>query len=789
MASNGFCKTFRVTATTLSVPGRNDIGYVYTFDNLTEIRRLERDLRIQDRLAAVGRLAAAIAHEIRNPLTSIAGSVSMLSGIADLSDEHRQLLQIVTRESERLNGIITDFLAYSRGKQYRFASVDLLSLLEDTLTLLEHRLVAENTGIRIERKYDFKEALTMADGDKIKQVFWNFCENAVRAMRSGGVLTVSLEQAGEDWQVNFADTGPGMSRQLVEKIFEPFQSQFEGGTGLGLAIVYQIVQAHEGKVWARSKVGEGSVFVLRLRRLAAVQSLPAKRPAAKPELLPDAGETWRRAPEVERMGNILVCDDERSICEMLDIALRRDGHKVETVKSGEDAKRKLESALYDVVVTDIKMPNTDGIEVLRYAHQVSPDSAVILITAVDDYEAAVEAVKAGGATDYIRKSPGLVDEIKLAINRALEKMTLSRQNFAFKRDAATRNSLGNIVGASPAMEKLKQTIRTVASTQSTILIYGESGTGKELVARAVHVCSPRASEPFVSINCGAFPETLLESELFGYVKGAFTGANQNKRGLFEVADQGTIFLDEISEMTLTMQVKLLRVLQERSVRPVGGTTEIPIDVRVIAATNRDLDKQVAENTFREDLYYRLSVIPVSVPPLRERREDVPLLVNHFLKKYAPAAGKKHHASEPAIAGSALRLRLAGQRSPAGKHHRARSGPGNRRRAQCRTSRRTVESAGCGSWRGRTRFCRFRLGPARRRRHGEVRRRHRAFAVAGSACPIQWSADPGGRSAEDFVSVVPAFGEEVRTLAVSSQLSAFSQKQPAPTLIPRDMTES
>ncbi|MGA9800050.1 MAG: ATP-binding protein [Terriglobales bacterium] len=288
VASNGFCKTFRVTATTLSVPGRNPVGYVYTFDDLTEIRRLERDLRIQDRLAAVGRLAAAIAHEIRNPLTSIAGSVSMLAGIADLSDEHRQLLQIVTRESERLNGIITDFLAYSRGKQYRFASVDLLPLLEDTLTLLEHRLNAENRGIRIERNYQFKEALIMADGDKIKQVFWNFCENAVRAMSKGGVLSVSLEQVGEDWQVNFADTGPGMSRQLVEKIFEPFQSQFEGGTGLGLAIVYQIVQAHEGKVWARSKVGEGSVFVLRLRRLAAVETLPAKRPAAIPELVPGA---------------------------------------------------------------------------------------------------------------------------------------------------------------------------------------------------------------------------------------------------------------------------------------------------------------------------------------------------------------------------------------------------------------------------------------------------------------------------------------------------------------------
>jgi two-component system response regulator PilR (NtrC family) len=339
------------------------------------------------------------------------------------------------------------------------------------------------------------------------------------------------------------------------------------------------------------------------------------------------------------MGNILVCDDERSICEMLDIALRRDGHKVETVNSGEVAKRKLDGALYDVVVTDIKMPKVTGIEVLRHAHEVSPDTAVILITAVDDYEAAVQAVKAGGATDYIRKTPALVDEIKLAINRALDKVALSRQNFAFKRDAASRNSLDNIVGVSPAMEKLKQTIRTVASTQSTVLIYGESGTGKELVARAVHVCSPRVAEPFVSINCGAFPETLLESELFGYVKGAFTGATQNKRGLFEVASQGTIFLDEISEMTLTMQVKLLRVLQERSVRPVGGTDEIAIDVRVIAATNRDLDHQVSEGVFREDLYYRLSVIPISVPPLRERREDIPLLANHFLKKYCPGAGK------------------------------------------------------------------------------------------------------------------------------------------------------
>jgi two-component system response regulator PilR (NtrC family) len=339
------------------------------------------------------------------------------------------------------------------------------------------------------------------------------------------------------------------------------------------------------------------------------------------------------------MGNILVCDDERSICEMMEISLRKEGHRVETVTSGEAAKKKIESALFDVIISDIRMPQISGIEVLRYAHSVSPDSLVILITAVDDMDAAVQAVKAGGAFDYIRKGPGLLGDVKVALKQAVQAQSLQRQNIAFKRDAAERNSLDNIVGSSSAMAKLKSTVRTVATTSSTVLIHGESGTGKELVARALHSCSLRAAEPFVSINCGAFPETLLESELFGYVKGAFTGANQNKNGLFEVANGGTIFLDEISEMTLAMQVKLLRVLQERCLRPVGGTDETSIDVRVIAATNKKLDDLVAENLFREDLYYRLSVIPVVVPPLRERREDIPLLANHFLKKYAPAAGK------------------------------------------------------------------------------------------------------------------------------------------------------
>jgi two-component system sensor histidine kinase PilS (NtrC family) len=273
-AVNGFRKTFRVMVSALNVSASSDLGFVYSFDDLTEIRRLEREVRMQDRLAAVGRLAAAIAHEIRNPLTSIAGSVSMLSDAPALNSEERALLQIVIRESDRLNNIITDFLAYSRGKQYRFERVNLIPLLEDTLTLLEHRLTAENTGIKLERSFPKSEAWVLADGDKLKQVFWNFCENAVRAIKTktkttpkGETLTVALAERGLDWEMSFADTGPGINPQQTEKIFEPFQSNFEGGTGLGLAIVYQIVQAHEGKVWARSAVGKGTSFVVRLRRM------------------------------------------------------------------------------------------------------------------------------------------------------------------------------------------------------------------------------------------------------------------------------------------------------------------------------------------------------------------------------------------------------------------------------------------------------------------------------------------------------------------------------------------
>jgi two-component system response regulator PilR (NtrC family) len=340
------------------------------------------------------------------------------------------------------------------------------------------------------------------------------------------------------------------------------------------------------------------------------------------------------------VASVLICDDERSLCQVLEIDLRKNGHKVEVANAKEDAKRKISSNLFDVIVTDIRMPSVeDGMEVMRYAREVSPDSAVILMTAEAAKETAIQAIRAG-AFDYVEKHPRVVDELRIAIARGAETVSLRRQNKVYRRESASRNSLDKIIGSSGAIDKLKQTVRTIASTNSTVVVHGESGTGKELVARALHECSPRADEPFVSINCGAFPETLLESELFGYVKGAFTGANSNREGLFEAATGGTIFLDEIGEMSVAMQVKLLRVLQELKVRPVGGAEEIPIDVRVIAATNRDLQKMVEEKAFREDLFYRISVIPIEVPPLRNRRDDIPMLANHFLKKFAPMVGRE-----------------------------------------------------------------------------------------------------------------------------------------------------
>jgi two-component system response regulator PilR (NtrC family) len=345
------------------------------------------------------------------------------------------------------------------------------------------------------------------------------------------------------------------------------------------------------------------------------------------------------APQAEPASRprILVVDDESSMREMLRIVLARDGYEVVLASSGSEAIQHLQDAPFDLLLSDIRMPDTSGVEVLRAAKQIDANIVAFMMTAFASTESAVEAMRLGAA-DYFTK-PFSMDELRLKVRRHFEARQLREENLLLKRALNTRYEFSNILGVSDAMQQVFATIRTVAGTTSTVLISGESGTGKELVARAVHFNSLRRDRPFVAVNCGAVPEALLESELFGHVRGAFTGAHANKKGLVEAAEGGTIFLDEIGEMPSSMQVKLLRVLQDHRFRRVGGTDEVQADVRVIAATNQDLTRMVAEGRFREDLYYRLNVLPIMLPPLRDRREDIPLLAEHFLQQYASEMGK------------------------------------------------------------------------------------------------------------------------------------------------------
>jgi two-component system response regulator PilR (NtrC family) len=342
---------------------------------------------------------------------------------------------------------------------------------------------------------------------------------------------------------------------------------------------------------------------------------------------------------MSKRAKILVVDDEQSLRELLEIFLKKEGFIVSTAPTAEDGLVQAKAAEFDLIISDIKMADMTGIDFLRELRDTGFSGQFILLTAFASAETAIQALKMG-AFDYILKTENFMEELKLVVYSALENRRLREENTYLRREFKKAHGMGNLIGKSKKMQELFKMIEVVSATNSTVLITGESGTGKELVAKAIHLNSPRAEEAFVSVNCGAFTETLLESELFGYMRGAFTGATTNKKGLFEVADKGTVFLDEIGDTSLAMQVKLLRVLQERTIRRVGGTEEIPVDVRIIAATNRDLSAMVAENQFREDLFYRISVIPIQLSPLRHRRDDIPLLADHFLSRLNASMGKK-----------------------------------------------------------------------------------------------------------------------------------------------------
>src|SRR2546427_4079781 len=329
---------------------------------------------------------------------------------------------------------------------------------------------------------------------------------------------------------------------------------------------------------------------------------------------------------------ILVVDDEQSMAQFLAIVLRKEGYQVTTVNNGRDALEKVKSDPFDVVITDIKMPGMDGIQLLQGLKKYDPSLPVVIMTAYASQQSAIDAVNLGAFQYLIKNAKN--DEIKLVVRNAIEMRRVRVENLYLKRELRRGHDEKTIIGSSEEMLRVFKMVEKVADSEATILIQGESGTGKELIAREIHYRSRRATGPFVSINCGAIPRDLLESNLFGHVKGSFTGAVRDSQGLLQVAEGGTFFLDEVGETPLATQVKLLRALQEREIIPVGGTQTIKIDCRLVAATNSDLERDVAEGRFRADLYYRLNVIPIKLPPLRQRRDDIPLLVDHFLKRFA-----------------------------------------------------------------------------------------------------------------------------------------------------------
>jgi DNA-binding NtrC family response regulator len=331
---------------------------------------------------------------------------------------------------------------------------------------------------------------------------------------------------------------------------------------------------------------------------------------------------------------VLIVDDEQSMLDLLTLLLEPEGYEVATAGSAEEARKKLTGRRADLVLCDILMPDGNGLDLLREIKEKSPHTSVVMMTAYTSTKSAIEAMKLG-AYDYVSK-PFDNDELKVVVQKALERTELLDENVYLRRELEGKYTFANIIGKSPKMQAIFAVVDRVARTSSTVLIYGESGTGKELIARAIHFASSRAPHRFLSVNCGALPENLLESELFGHERGAFTGAVKEKKGLFQEADAGTLFLDEIGEMTPAMQVKLLRALQDKRVRKVGGNREEEVDVRIIAATNQNLEERIAAGDFREDLYYRINVIPIHLPPLRQRREDVPHLVDHFIRKYSEA---------------------------------------------------------------------------------------------------------------------------------------------------------
>ena len=581
-------------------------------------RRLERQLQHADRLATIGQLAAGVAHELNEPLGTSLGFAQLIAKDSRLPGEIGEDVDRIVRASLHAREIIRKLMAFGRQIPPRSERVDLGRVVTDGLYFLEARCAKQ--GVALEKDVGVGDCFVQADASQVQQVVVNLVVNALHAMPKGGHLVVRVVPEAEEVRLEVVDTGTGMPREVVEQIFTPFFTTKDvgEGTGLGLSVVHGIVTEHGGRIDVTSHPGKGD-FV----RHPAPGRPPPHRRGAVTEA---ASDTTTR---------ILVVDDTVDTLELIRRNLTAVGYVVDVARGVSEALSHLEGNAVDIVLTDLKMPHIGGLDLVRHVRENLRDTEVILMTGYASIEGAVEAMKTG-ADDYLAK-PFTDEELLACVMRVREKLRVRRAG----RSSGVTPALSGMLGTSDAMLRVYQLAERAASSDATVLVTGESGTGKELVARAMHYRSTRSAAPFVPVNCGGIPEGLLESELFGHVRGAFTGATATRAGFFQTAEGGTIFLDEVGELPMSMQVKLLRVLQDGVVAMVGSSRSRAVDIRIVAATNKDLPTAIRAGTFREDLFFRINVLAIDLPPLRERGDDVLVLARHFADRFAAEASREN----------------------------------------------------------------------------------------------------------------------------------------------------
>ena len=622
-----------VIGTVLKDEAGVSLGWIILFRDLTEIQHLKSEVARSRHLASIGTLAAGVAHEIRNPLSSIKGFATYFKERYRNVPEDLSTAEIMIQEVERLNRVIGQLLEFAKPMTVQKEPVSLERVIKHSLKLIEGD--ARTRGVEILFHNDAVTREAWIDTDRITQVLLNLYLNAIESMDRKGVLTVGLDldENSDRFRITVSDTGKGIPEKDLPNLFDPYFTTKSSGTGLGLAIVHKILESHGGEIRVDTAPETGTTITVLL-------------PAGKKGL-----------NRMERKNSILVVDDDHAHRTMLKTLLGGWGYRIEEADDGGAAIEKVKERPFDLILMDIRMVKISGLEALSEIKSYNPAIPIIIMTAYSSVETAVEALK-NGAYDYLTK-PLDFEELHLILDRAMDHRMLKEENRVLKETLGKKFDTGNIIGRSNVMVSLLESVAQVAPSEASVLITGESGTGKELIAGAIHFNSHRKEGPFIKVNCAAITESLLESELFGHEKGAFTGAHRQKDGKFQQANGGSIFLDEVSEMPLSMQVKLLRVLQERELVRVGGEETITVDVRVIAATNKPLMKEIEEGRFREDLYYRLNVIALNVPALRDRREDIPLLANRFLTLFAEKNKKPVKGFSPQAMDSMLQYRWPG----------------------------------------------------------------------------------------------------------------------------------